>query len=138
MYKTTRIFWLASAYTLRQCYALSSSSLHTPICTYQACTDRYFCSCPLHWAYLAEITCKNLCTISSENREDGGKGECCPKKCTSGKKWKCFKLGRWQPPYPHLYIVCVRPVLAIGLRASLIVSDLAVNHGRTQSFLLTH
>lgn len=31
---------------------------------------------------------------SSQSRADQVKGECCPKKCSSGKKCKCSKLGR--------------------------------------------
>jgi len=39
---------------------------------------------------------------------------------------------------PNLRVVRVRLALVTGLKASLIAYDLAVNQGRTQSFLLSH
>lgn len=61
---------------------------------YQACFHHYFCSWPLHQAYLKQVACKNLFPMRRRSREDRNKGECCLKRCSAGKEWKHFELGR--------------------------------------------
>lgn len=111
----------------------ASSSLYTLMCQHQSCFDHHF-SCPLHRVSLAEVTCKNLFPTSSQSRADQDKGECCPKKCSSGNK--C--VSNWEDVSASQDIHCVCLASVIALRASVIVYDLTVSQGRTQSFLLSH
>lgn len=53
-----------------------------------------------------------------------------PQKVQFRKEMEMFLTGKMSL-HPNLYVVCVCLPLVIGLQASLIVYDLAVNQGRT-------